>query len=39
VKNALVARQNRALKDAFKLLPDELDAAWATWVKKTYAKK
>jgi hypothetical protein len=39
VRNASVTGQNKALHDAFELVPDDLDAAWARWVEKTYAKR
>ncbi len=39
VDDRLVARQVEALKQHFGLTPEEFDAAWAKWVKKTYRKK
>ncbi len=37
--DALVARQVDALQECFGVTPEEFDAAWAKWVKKTYRKK
>jgi len=38
-KAELLARQKRALLAHFGLTPDELDTAWAKWVKRTYRKR
>lgn len=35
----LVIRQTRALAEAYKMTPAELDEAWSAWVSKTYKKK
>ncbi len=36
---ALVERQTKALAECFGMTPEELDKAWARWVKKTYKKR
>lgn len=38
-KEELVARQTRALLACMELTPEELDTAWAKWVKKTYKRR